>query len=302
MDGVTDIRRDSGLLPVDQWRDWRTPETREAPGPRYLDRAFVQQWEGSAAEMVHPPLDHHVMVMHEGGPKLVTRSGGITPMSVVVRPGSCTTIPSGSSYRWMTEGPIAFTHVYVRPDRFGELVGDAYSRNPDSVRLAERIGQFDPLVTRLIEALQPRAADPDIDAASEYLLDSLIVRIASLSNRGASFSSARLTLTAHTVRRVCDYVEANYAERITLDDMARIAGYSRYHFVRAFREAMGTPPYAYLIGVRVQNAARRLLDTSLSIADVARLTGFSTHAQFSSRFREQVGVTPAEYRRRHGQD
>lgn len=288
----------SQMTPLD-WRDWRTEQTEFDSGPRYLDRAIVQKWVGSAPDMIQPPLDHHVFVLHEGGPKLVTRSGGIATQTKVVQSGSCTTIEAGTSYSWSTQGPIAFTHVYVRPDRFSQIVGETYGRDPDTVHLGERIGQFDPLTMQLFEALRPDVIDHDIDPTAEYLLDALIVRVASLTSRGTEFSRSRISLPPVTLRRVCDYVQDNYADRITLDEMARVAGYSRFHFVRAFKEATGTPPYSYLIAVRVQHATKRLLTSDAAIADIAREAGFSTHAQFSTRFKEHVGLSPAEFRFRH---
>lgn len=293
--------RPATLNPL-EWRDWRTNGTRFDSGPRHLDRAIVQSWVGSAADMAQPPLDHHVFVLHEGGPKLVTRAGGTSAQSIAVRNGSCTTIESGASYNWSTQGPIAFTHVYVRPDRFNQLVGETFERDPAAVHLAERIGQYDPLVMQLFDTLRPGRDDPDGDAVAEYMLDALILRLASLTGRGVEFSRSRVAMVPTTLRRVCDYVDSHFAEQITLDDMARVAGYSRYHFVRAFREAMGIPPYAYLIRARVQHAARLLLLPDAAVADVAARTGFTTHAHFSTRFKEQVGVSPTEYRRTNGRE
>jgi AraC family transcriptional regulator len=287
------------ISPLD-WRDWRHEQTRFDSGPKHLDRAIIQQWVGSSADMIQPPLDHHMLVLHEGGPKLVRRSGGLSSQSVIAKTGSHTTIEAGSAYHWSTEGPIAFTHLYVRPDRFSELVGEVYERDPSTVHLGERIGHFDPLTMELLTSLQPGCADGNLDAAAEYLLDALIVRIASLSNRCAEFPRSRISMAPATLRRVCDFIETHYADPITLDDMASVAGYSRFHFVRAFREATGTPPYAFLIQTRIRHAAMMLMSPGAIVAEVAQSTGFSTHAQFSTRFKEHVGVTPADYRRMQG--
>ncbi|MBX9860331.1 MAG: helix-turn-helix transcriptional regulator, partial [Sphingomonas sp.] len=95
-------------------------------------------------------------------------------------------------------------------------------------------------------------------------------------------------------------VRSNISQRITLEDLAAVAGYSRFHFVRAFKDSTGVPPYAYVLRERVA-AARGLLDHSaLPIAEIAQRCGFSTHTHFSTRFREAIGLTPADYRRRAG--
>ena len=77
-----------------------------------------------------------------------------------------------------------------------------------------------------------------------------------------------------------------------------MTGYSRFHFVRAFRESTGLPPYAFLLNERIRAAQAALQIADVPIAQVARDTGFGTHAHFSARFREATGMTPVEFRRR----
>lgn len=284
-----------------QWRGFEASTGVIDFGPHHLDRAIIQQWTGSDAEMRQPALDHHLFVLHQGGPKRVVRKGAGQTRDEIVALNSCTTVESGSSYHWNTEGPIAFAHIYVRPDRFGEMVGEAFNRDPANVRLAERIGQYDPLTANLFNAVLAARDQPDWSALAEPYLDALIVRLASLATQGGSFvPPPRLTLAPHTVRRVREYIMANLANRITLDDLAMVAGYSRYHFVRAFRISAGYPPYAYLIRQRIEHACALLAGGDLPIAEVAVQSGFSSHAQFSTRFREVMGISPVEYRRHRG--
>ncbi|MBY0393658.1 MAG: hypothetical protein K2Q27_10375, partial [Novosphingobium sp.] len=83
--------------------------------------------------MVQPPLDHHLIVLHQGGAKRVLRNGEGGRRITDVEDRSITTIEAGSAYRWRTEGPIAFSHFYVCPDYFGSLVGEMFDRDPGSV-------------------------------------------------------------------------------------------------------------------------------------------------------------------------
>lgn len=281
-----------------EWREWTHPRVLRDSGPRFLEGAIVQAWAGSQARMYQPALDHHLIVLHQGGPKRVSRRHGRDVRSVNVAVNSCTTVEAGNTYDWVTEGPIAFTHVYVRPERFAEVVGEVYDRAPDSVGFAERIGHFDPLAAQLAIAL---AQDRDDDAAwrmiADHYLDALLVRLAATSIYGSEGVPSRLALTPATVRRVRDYILDHLAEPITLDELATVAGYSRYHFVRAFRESTGYPPYSYVINQRIAHAQLLLSTTRQPIALVAAACGFATHAQFSKKFREVVGHSPAQFRR-----
>ncbi|MFF4396020.1 helix-turn-helix domain-containing protein [Streptomyces sp. NPDC001480] len=97
---------------------------------------------------------------------------------------------------------------------------------------------------------------------------------------------------AHVVRdRLADELLAPPS----LADLAAELDLSRYQLLRAFRTAMGIPPYAWLAQHRVARA-RRLLETGLRPAEVASLVGFADQAHLTRWFRRVLGVTPAAYR------
>lgn len=101
------------------------------------------------------------------------------------------------------------------------------------------------------------------------------------------------------LRRARDLIDRRFAEPLDLDAMARTAGFSRYHFARAFRAAYGEPPGAYLTRRRIERAQDLLRAANLTVTEVCHLVGFSSLGSFSARFSELVGVPPTEYRRRH---
>lgn len=96
------------------------------------------------------------------------------------------------------------------------------------------------------------------------------------------------------------YMHEHLTEPISLDVLAGLTGYSRFHFTRLFTEIQGDTPHHYLTAVRV-GTAQRWFDaaTGDTIAYVGRQCGFSSAAGFSRAFRRHVGVTPSEYRARH---
>jgi AraC family transcriptional regulator len=96
--------------------------------------------------------------------------------------------------------------------------------------------------------------------------------------------------------RVIRTMYERVGDDITVDDMARTAMYSKFHFSRMFREATGVPPARFLSALRFQEAKRLLAATSLSVAEISNRVGFSSLGTFSTRFKKFVGVTPTEYR------
>jgi AraC-like DNA-binding protein len=102
--------------------------------------------------------------------------------------------------------------------------------------------------------------------------------------------------TLSRLRAAKDLIDREYAEPLDLATLARRAGYSRYHFLRAFRRAYGETPGAYLTRRRVERAKDLLRLANLTVTEVCFLVGFSSLGSFSARFSELVGVPPSAYR------
>lgn len=98
------------------------------------------------------------------------------------------------------------------------------------------------------------------------------------------------------INRVVDYINKNYAEVITLDSIARVAGFSKYYFSRLFTKYTGTPFSQYLLHKRISVAAQLLCSTQLPIVQVSMQSGFSSLSTFNRTFKELHGCTPTEYR------
>jgi AraC family transcriptional regulator len=92
------------------------------------------------------------------------------------------------------------------------------------------------------------------------------------------------------------FVESHFAGEISLDDVARVAGVSRFHLTRAFGIAIGQPVLRYARGRRLTGAARSLADGAPDILTVALDAGYSSHEAFTRAFRDLFGITPEAVR------
>ncbi|AYY15644.1 AraC family transcriptional regulator [Actinobacteria bacterium YIM 96077] len=104
--------------------------------------------------------------------------------------------------------------------------------------------------------------------------------------------------TLVAVRRARDLIDRSYAERLDLDQIANAAGYSRYHFTRAFRAAYGETPGQYLSRRRIERAQDLLRSVNLTVTEVCHLVGFASLGSFSSLFTKLSGMPPSEFQRR----
>ncbi|MEV0963596.1 AraC family transcriptional regulator [Streptomyces sp. NPDC049910] len=104
------------------------------------------------------------------------------------------------------------------------------------------------------------------------------------------------TAIERAVRNVIQDMHTNLGQDLTIDDMARTAMFSKFHFTRAFRDVTGTSPGRFLSALRLQEAKRLLVDTGFSVADISSQVGYSSVGTFSSRFKACVGVSPSMFR------
>lgn len=92
------------------------------------------------------------------------------------------------------------------------------------------------------------------------------------------------------------YVDSCFSENISLEQAAGLAGYSKFHFSRIFKECTGQTFMEYLRSVRIAEASKMLLDGRMPVHEIAFQSGFSSLTTFNRIFRQLKGCAPSEYR------
>jgi AraC-like DNA-binding protein len=142
------------------------------------------------------------------------------------------------------------------------------------------------------------AAFTHIETASRTLADRRLQKGACDDGACMPTASSGSRLDDFRLRRVLDHIAANIGDDITLANLARVAGYSPFHFARKFTLAMGIPPHRYISRMRMDNAMAELAAGELPLAEIALNAHFSSQASFTRAFHRATGMTPKEYRRR----
>ena len=107
-------------------------------------------------------------------------------------------------------------------------------------------------------------------------------------------------MDSEVITAVMTYINNHYREELSLEDVARFAGFSRYYFSRSFKRQTGYSFKDYLCQKRLQVAMDLLIRTNHSMRDVAIESGFGSVATFNRVFREKKGCTPTQYRAIYG--
>jgi AraC family transcriptional regulator len=107
-------------------------------------------------------------------------------------------------------------------------------------------------------------------------------------------------IVRRAVERAIVTMEEKLGEPLTIDDIARSASFSKFHFSRLFQKATGVSPGRFLSALRLAEAKKLLLSTTITVTDISHRVGYNSVGTFSTRFTAIVGISPAAYRRRRG--
>ncbi len=102
------------------------------------------------------------------------------------------------------------------------------------------------------------------------------------------------------MKEAVSYIEQNFQNDITVEDIAATCGLNRSYFGKIFHESMGKSPQEFLISYRMTKAAELLKLTGLSIADVGNAVGYPNQLHFSRAFKNVYGISPRQWRYEHG--
>lgn len=102
--------------------------------------------------------------------------------------------------------------------------------------------------------------------------------------------------SSQAIKSVISYIHAHYQEKISVDTLAQIAGYSKYYFVRYFSSHVGCGCTFYIQAIRLAKAKELLRTSNISVSAVSEQSGFESISYFIKVFRNQTGMTPMKYR------
>lgn len=182
-----------------------------------------------------------------------------------------------------TEGGWRYRMIYIDPAVVEEVTGergwwfrDAVAHDADTARR---------LSVQLEQLWQ---------ATDRLAFDSLLFDILIAFKRHASTTQTTPTVARQRFDAVIDYMRANLAERISLEQLAQLAGLSPFHFLRSFKAQYHATPQQMLMALRLFDA-KCLLAKGLPPAQVAAASGLTDQSHLNKAFVRRYGVTPARY-------
>jgi AraC family transcriptional regulator len=209
--------------------------------------------------------------------------------------------PEPYEMRWHAHSDEGFqvAHIYLSQRLLDLAAREVLTGRTEALSLRDASGVRDEQVSRLIrflhlEMTRPGQASPLYIHGIAQALAVHLVR--DYRDEQASIRPAN-ALPAYKLRRVIERMQAGIATGFSLAELAQAADMSDFHFSRLFRKATGQAPSQYFIQLRMDEARRLLLNSQMSIIDIALEVGYSSPSHFAHLFKRHAGVTPGEYRR-----
>lgn len=133
---------------------------------------------------------------------------------------------------------------------------------------------------------------------ADKLLKSSLIHLISKASEYTSQKTDFISKSAEPeIVSVIEYINNNYKNKISLDDVSSAVQMSKYHLCRKFKETTGATIFQYIDNVRLVRVHSLLLNTDLSLENITDETGFGTYARLSKAFKKIYGVTPKEFRK-----
>ncbi|WP_088149354.1 helix-turn-helix domain-containing protein [Inquilinus limosus] len=271
----------------------------ENAGPRLVTS------RGAVIHAIRPPgpqrllADHHLAGVLLSPARVRVSLGGRPPQDLDMSPGALIVQPADveGHYAWASRREavvVAWTRETLRGLADRELGARRAVFQPPP------LGTVDQQALRTALLLKAELVQREVP--NSLYVESLITLhgihlLRQYSGINQAETSVKGGLPAQSVRRVREYLDASFTTKLSLTELASVAGLSARHFLQAFTRTFGDPPHRYVIGLRLSFAEKLLRTGDLAIAEIAYLSGFSSQSHLTTSMRKHRQITPLQIRR-----
>ena len=213
-------------------------------------------------------------------------------------PGKLCLMPKGINSNWYVNEQLDLAHLYFSDELLRQYAARFADMDSRLVALDELTYQQDPHLEALFKAYLQylRHGQQSFDLAGEQLLHACFSHLLQHYNlKPAKLTPIKAGLSPYHRQKIRDYIQQNLGQKLTISAMASQLDLSPYHFAHMFKLSFADTPANYVLSSRIQQA-RLLLQTPMSLAEIATTTGFNQQSHLSQYFKRLVGCSPGKYR------
>lgn len=220
-------------------------------------------------------------------------------------------IPPFTTHSTVCDGHFIHYYIHVYEDGIaGNEIFEEYDfpfevpMRPNDEYLFERLVQLNPTIalptsdpstydnhrTLIHNAMQSRMWSDELKIESRGIIYQLFSRFIQQATTKATSHDDRIT-------KATQYIMEHLADTITIQELASEACLSPEHFIRLFKNILGTTPVQYITRKRIEKSQHLLFTTDMSVKHIAFVSGYTDSSYFVHTFKRVVGITPQEYRK-----
>lgn len=192
-----------------------------------------------------------------------------------------------------------FSHLdlHLHQDRLLRFLAPSVGRSAAMAALRrpveiQNVAAIETLAALVVDEVSSPSKHP---VYAESLVGSIVSGLLDIPEPGSEQQNGRLTQAQ--MNKLISRIDARGDCRLSVAEMAATVGLSESWFANVFKQTTGKPPLQWQLGKRIEQARAMLLETDLTIADIAAQLGFSDQAHLTKAFRQLAGETPAAWRR-----
>lgn len=258
------------------------------------------QVDHGAGDASDPPMKDFMLFMSQVDALKCELDWGAGLSVASVGVGDICLAPPGVATRVELHGRSRGFIITLPTHRVRDLLESALGRGvADFAGL--HVGAFqDPALQRLVWPIwrdMARYADGHNRLRADGELAMIVARLAELAFAKATRPRGPKGLSLRQRNRILDYLDAHTANALSLREMARLVGYSEFHFIRAFKATLGLTPHQYLLRLRLRKAGALIVAGRDPLADIAYQLGFSSQSHLTAAFSSILGISPGALRR-----
>jgi AraC family transcriptional regulator len=201
-------------------------------------------------------------------------------------------IPVGQPHTVEWKRPAGIVSLKVSESFVRQATGSAH------VRFSDTFAIRDPFITSSAAEIRSSVEGQAIGTAFAEAMATVIVHHLGLRAGYAELRNGKqrvAELSPAQASRIVDFLDGRLDGSISLDDLAQLAGLTKWHFMRRFNATYGTSPHNFIVDRRMVRAKQLLVSSDLPIVQIALEVGM-THSHFSRTFLKRVGLSPSEFR------
>ncbi len=211
--------------------------------------------------------------------------------------GTLCILPSGGSSEWLIDDEFQFFHLYFSDSVIKRFYAKVFDKEPQLINIPDLTFHYDKVLAHKMMQLSLMIGtdDEENSLALQERVNEVFFYL--LNNKQYCLSQKlgiKGGLSPKANRQVKEYIQAHYAKKISLEELADLVQLSEYHFQRMFTVSQGISPHQYLTEVRLEKA-KMLMHDGASFSYIALQCGFSHQSHFNNVFRREIGLSPSEH-------